>query len=199
MQKIIGSKFPLAIVFLLFLLLPWLSKENDHTDLALYPSLPAPIAEETVLITSAGQSSDTYIIKDIANNLMIHNYFMPQAHESDLEDIHSVIVVVGYSDIGEKLHGITFEEEYARVSALLEESLNLGIPVLTIHMGDDLRMDTKTKKLLELVSSKSSYLIATENANKDTLFSDLAEKYDIPLTLVSRLSDMSEPMASAFK
>ncbi len=100
----------MLLLFLLVFLVGNMSSNNVYIR-GRYPSLPRPIAKEVVLITSAGQSTDTYMIKDIANKLMIHNFFMPQAKKVDLEDVSSVIVVVGYSGIGEKLHQINFEEE----------------------------------------------------------------------------------------
>lgn len=63
---------PIAVLLML-VGLAVISKQQSELDIQNMPSLPKPIAKEMALITSAGQSIDTYIVKDIANKLMIHN------------------------------------------------------------------------------------------------------------------------------
>lgn len=170
-----------------------------YRDSQILPSLPRPIAEEGILITSAGQSTDTYMIKDVANKLMIHNLFMPQAAEPDLEDIRTVVFVVGYSDIGEKLHEISFEEEKERIEGLVRTLEEKGIKVLTIYIGGSLRRNKKTDTLLEMTCKASDYIISTMDSNYDQFLSRLAREYDVPITLVEEINDITEPFVSAFR
>lgn len=173
--------------------------KKEFGSRGLYPSLPRPIAKETVLITSAGQSTDTYIVKDIANKLLVHNFFMPQAGESDLIDVESVIVVVGYSEIGEKLHDISFFDEKKRVSDLIEAVKEKDLPIIVINVGAVSKQNTQSDELMRLVAEKSNYMIGTFSANEDNYMTDLAEEFDVPLTLVEGVRDISEPFASAFR
>jgi len=193
------NRLIMIVILAVFVILAGRISVKNLVVRGLYPSLPRPIAKEVVLITSAGQSTDTYMIKDIANKLMIHNFFMPQANKSDLEDINSVIVVVGYSGIGEKLHKISFQDEKIRASKLLEAAIEKNLPIITIHLGGDLRMDDKSYELLELTAEKSDYIIALISSNTNNQLSDLAKELDIPLTLVKSVKDISEPFASAFR
>lgn len=193
------NRLTMVIILTAFVILAGRISTKDVSLRGRYPSLPRPIAKEVVLITSAGQSTDTYMIKDIANKLMIHNFFMPQAKKADLEDINSVIVVVGYSGIGEKLHKISFKEEKRRVNKLLEAATEKNLPIITIHLGGGLRMDDKSYELLKLTAEKSDYIIALVSANDKNQLSDLAKELDIPLTLVKSVKDISEPFASAFR
>jgi len=163
------------------------------------PGLPRPIAKEDILITSAGQSTDTYIVKDIANKLMIHNFFMPQAKETDLEDINTLVFVVGYSPVGEKLHETSFEDEKIRITQLLKKSKDEGLKIVTIFIGGKQRRGHKTDELLKLICTRTDYLIGMRESNEDNLLSELAQKSNIPLTLVKRVNDISEPFASAFR
>lgn len=173
--------------------------KKEFGSRGLYPSLPRPIAKETVLITSAGQSTDTYIVKDIANKLLVHNFFMPQAGESDLIDVESVIVVVGYSEIGEKLHDISFSDEKKRVSDLIEAVKEKDLPIIVINVGAVSKQNIQSDELMRLVAEKSNYMIGTFSANEDNYMTDLAEEFDVPLTLVEGVRDISEPFASAFR
>ncbi|MDF2840059.1 MAG: hypothetical protein K0Q99_831 [Clostridia bacterium] len=163
------------------------------------PSLPKPIAKEYVLITSAGQSTDAYIVNDIANKLMIHNYFMPQAKENNLESVNTLVFVVGYSELGEKLHGTSYEDEKKRIVKLLEKSVEENLVVITIYIGGKQQLEENTKGLLSLIIPNTDYLIGTKEANGDGFLSDQAKNNKISFTLINGVNDLSEPFASAFR
>jgi hypothetical protein len=173
--------------------------QRDYKRYNSIPSLPQAIGKETVLITSAGQSTDTYIVKDIANRLRIHNFFMPQALEPDLEGINTVVFVVGFSEIGEKLHGITFENEKKRVDLLLKSLKKNEVTIITVYLGGKHRRNMNTDTLLRMTCSKSQYLIATVSADEDYYLSNLSNEYKVPITLVKNVKNISEPFASAFR
>lgn len=174
-------------------------EKTSQSNVVPIPGLPQPIASEGVLITSAGQSTDTYIVKDIANQLMIHNYFMPQANPEDLQDMGSIVFVVGYSYVGEKLHDISFEQEKERIKKLVDKAKADHLVVITVMIGGKERRDKKTDELLEIISAKTDYLIGVREANSDNYLSKLAESNNIPITLVKSVNDISEPFASAFR
>lgn len=177
-----------------------LSYQQEHLqDNQYYPSLPRPIAEEMLLITSAGQSTDTYIIKDVANKLMLHNYFMPQATDLDLEDIKSIAFVVGYSAIGEKLHEISIEDEIERVEGLLTLSQRQDIKIITFYVGGKQRRSEETDRLLREIGKVSDYIITTKDGDHDQFITEIARENDVPITLVNEITDVSEPFASAYR
>ncbi len=170
-------------------------KEDTHV----LPSLPRPIAKDKVLITSAGQSTDTYIVKDIANKLMIHNFFMPQAKDIDLEGINTVVFVVGYSSIGEHLHDLDYNQEVKRIENLIKALRRKKITIITILIGDRQEGSKKTENLLNLTCRHANYVIGTQNRNNKKYLLNLAKLYDFKLTLVEDVTGLSEPFASAFR
>jgi hypothetical protein len=172
---------------------------RNVSEINTIPGLPQPIAREGVLITSAGQSTDTYIVKDIANQLMIHNYFMPQAKPEDLQDIRTIVFVVGYSPIGEKLHSFSYDDEKKRIEALVNKSKDQGMTVITVIIGGKQRRNSRTDELLKIICTRTDYLIGVREANSDDFLSELAGKNNIPMTLVKSVNDISEPFASAFR
>lgn len=163
------------------------------------PELPRPIAKAPVVITSAGQSTDSYIVRDISNQLMISSFFMPQAKYMDLKDINTVVFVVGYSSIGMKFQNISYDEEKERIQELLEESKNSELKVITIVLGGEHTHDKKTEELLRLIGTQSDYLIGLRESSKEGILTELAKEGNIPLTLVNGVNDISEPFASAFR
>lgn len=187
----------LVLLFLLGLAIK--SAQHYEHDLQNMPSLPKPIAKEMVLITSAGQSTDTYVIKDIANKLMIHNYFMPQSQTLDYEEINSVVFVIGYSEISEMLFDTNYEDEFNRIKQLIKESEKMDLKVISIFIGGQHRKDDQTIALLEFLGDHSDYIIATADGDRDQSLYKLAKDNKIPITIVNKLEDISEPFASAFR
>lgn len=173
--------------------------EKQKEKIFTLPVLPRPIAQQPVLITSAGQSTDTYILRDISNQLMIRSYFMPQAGADDLEDIRTIVFVVGYSSLGMKLQGISFEEEKERIEKLLQAAEDYGITIITVAFGGEHSYEHKTGELLRMISARSDYLIGLSESGNEIILTELAKSEDIPLTLAESVNDVSKPFASAFR
>lgn len=163
------------------------------------PALPQPIAKIPVVITSAGQSTDTYIIRDIANQLMIRSFFMPQAKAVDLKDVGTLVFVVGYSSLGTKLQDMNYDEEKLRIEELLEESEANGLKILTVALGGEYTHDAKTEELLRLVGAQTDYFIGIRESSNEIILTELAKNRDVPLTLVGEVKDISYPFASTFR
>ncbi len=163
------------------------------------PNLPRPIAGQAALMTSAGQSTDTYIVRDIANRIMINSLFMPQARVTDMSDIETLVIVVGYSSIGMKSQGLDYRQEKTRVLEILDKAESEDLVVLTLYIGGKQRRGDRTDELLRIVSSRTDYLIGIREADYDGFFTSLAEENNFPLTLVKGVGDLREPFASAFR
>ncbi len=173
-----------------------LQRESFESTL---PTLPRPIGEERALITSAGQSTDTYLVKDLANGLRIQNFFMPGATAKDLEEIETILVVVGYSDFGERLKSEEMESEIERLELLYAVVEERGLPMITLFPGGAGRRGRETDELLARSIDVSEYVIATIEGDYDGWISDRSEEAGVPLTLVEGVASFSEPLASIFR
>lgn len=161
--------------------------------------LPHPMAKEKILITSAGQSTDTYIIKNIANELMLHNYFMPRAETVDLELVRSTVVVVGYSAIGEMLNDSSYKGEVQRVKKFIESVKEADMPIIMVYIGSKERRNPKTDYLLKIVGEESSFIISTHDGDYDEFISRIASEKNIPLSLVGDIQEIKAPFASLYR
>lgn len=187
----------MLVPLLIFASMPFSSK--SESKVFTIPGLPRPIAEVPVVITSAGQSTDTYIIYDIANQLMLRSFFMPQASDTDIEDARTVVFAVGYSSLGLKLQGISYEDEKKRIEKLIKKAKGNNLTVITFVLGGEQPNDEKNEELLRLIGDKADYIIGLKGSYSEKTLADLAEKFNIPLTLVSKVKDISEPFVSAFR
>lgn len=187
----------MLVPLLIFVSMPFSSK--SESKVFTIPGLPRPIAEVPVVITSAGQSTDTYIIYDIANQLMLRSFFMPQASDTDIEDARTVVFAVGYSSLGLKLQGISYEDEKKRIEKLIKKAKGNNLTVITVVLGGEQPNDEKNEELLRLIGDKADYIIGLKGSYSEKTLADLAEKFNMPLTLVSKVKDISEPFVSAFR
>lgn len=163
------------------------------------PGLPRPIAKVPVVITSAGQSTDTYIVNDISNQLMIRSFFMPQADGTDIEDMNTIVFAVGYSSLGIKYQGTSFEDEKTRIGNLINTAKDNDMTIITVVIGSEHSSNDKGEEILRFIGADTNYIIGVKGSGSEDILVDLAEKGDIPLTLVSKVNDISEPFASAFR
>lgn len=189
----------LIVIVILAVLNGTIKDKKSELNILLLPSLPKPIAKEYALITSAGQNTDAYIVRDVADKLMIHNYFMPQAEEADLEGASTLVFAVGYSSTGEKLHGISSVGEKERLQRLIRKAEKSNLSIITVYIAGEQIQDKNSEELLALVAPVSDYIIATKGANKDDFLSELLKANRIPITLINKPKDLSEPFASAFR
>lgn len=173
--------------------------ERSNTKIFTLPGLPRPIAKAPVVITSAGQSTDTYIIHDISNQLMIRSFFMPQAEDIDIKDIKTIVFSVDYSSLGTKYKDISYDEEKKRINKLIKKAKDKELTVLTIVLGGKQPHEKKTEELLRLIGNQTDYFIGLRGSGNEEILTELAENRDIPLTLVDGVNDISEPYASAFR
>jgi hypothetical protein len=199
MKKNIFRAAAMATLAILCILINIPFSERSNTKIFTLPGLPRPIAKAPVVITSAGQSTDTYIIHDISNQLMIRSFFMPQAEDIDIKDIKTIVFSVDYSSLGTKYKDISYDEEKKRISKLIKKAKDKELTVLTIVLGGKQPHEKKTEELLRLIGNQTDYFIGLRGSGNEEILTELAENRDIPLTLVDGVNDISEPYASAFR
>lgn len=192
------KKLIFKFILVLFLLISIGCQTSDNHEWTL-PNLPRPIAKEKALITSAGQSTDAYIIAEMANQLLINNTFLPRAKETDLVNKSSLVVIVGYSPTGLKAANITFQNEKDRLTHLLDRAVEQKMKVIVLHIGGKQRRNKWSDALLEMVVRRADYLIGVRSANYDGWFTKLSLQYNFPLTLVQDLGELKVPFTSIYR
>lgn len=158
-----------------------------------------PIAEEKTLITSAGQSTEAYIVKDVINQLKIKNKFSPQLAQLEDDEIKSMIMVVGYSEVNMKIQEKNYLQEYERVDQLIQQAKKQKLPLIGIYLSAGKRKDDETKKLLEKVSQDADYLIVVYDEKNEWNREKEIKNQDLPISVVKKLDEIKEPLASAFR
>ncbi|MEE4115620.1 MAG: DUF6305 family protein [Marinilabiliaceae bacterium] len=161
-------------------------------------SINAQKFEQPVLISSAGQSADVKLVKMLAQRQNIDATTVLMAKESDLEGVKTLIIVPGFSSKGLGAAGVSQQEEYERVEAVIKAANAKKIPIVLMHIGGNARRQGQSDAFNTLVADNAKEMIVVKQADEDGFFTQLANKNNIPLTLVEKIVDASGPMAALF-
>ncbi|SDM18985.1 DUF6305 family protein [Sediminibacillus halophilus] len=164
-----------------------------------YPNLPAPIGEESILFTSAGQAPENLLLAKIAEDLHLEGDYRPRALASDLYDYRTLVIIVGSSPYGLQYRNRTFTEEMDRTKQLLNEAELRGLPVIILHVAGAKREDKQTVELLKATAPYADYFLGLKSIGSSTEIIELMDAANVPVTLVKDLEDLHTPLNSAFR
>ncbi|QTN00330.1 hypothetical protein ERJ70_14085 [Sediminibacillus dalangtanensis] len=164
-----------------------------------YPNLPAPIGEESVLLTSAGQAPENLLLAKIAEDLHLEGDYRPRALASDLYDYRTLVIIVGSSPYGLQYRNRTFTEEMERTKQLLNEAELRGLPVIILHVAETKRQDKQTVELIKATAPHADYFLGLKSISSSSEIIELMDAANVPVTLVKDLEDLHTPLNSAFR
>lgn len=155
--------------------------------------------EQPILISSAGQSADVKLVKMLAQRQKLEATTVLMAKESDLDGVKTLVIVPGFSSKGLGAAGVSQQEEYDRVEAVIKAANSRKIPIVLMHIGGNARRKGQSDAFNTLVADNAKTMIVVKQADEDGFFTALAEKNNIPLTLVEKIVDAATPMAGLFQ
>lgn len=161
--------------------------------------LPSPIAEQPVLLTSAGQSADVQMVKVLLDRAKIKYIISPVVKPEEMKDIKTLILAVGGSSKGLGAAGIDAKEELDRINAVIEKAKELKLGIITMHIGGEARRGELSDKFINVCVPAADYVIVVSEGNKDDLFTKLADAGSIPMDTINKITEAAEPLKSAFK
>ena len=155
-------------------------------------------AKEPVLLTSAGQSADSQIVKVLLERNKIGVRSLPLAGVSDLEGAKTLVVAVGGSSKGLGAAGIDADKELARVEKILNSAKEAGIPILAMHIGGISKRGELSDRFISQVVPVSSYFIAIKEGDKDGFLTKTAADGKVRILTFERISELQAPLKSIF-
>lgn len=161
--------------------------------------LTEAIAEEPVLLTSAGQSADYEMVKTMLDKNDIKCEKNSLATSADLDGVKTLMLAVGGSSKGLGAAGIDANGELERVTELVDGAKEKGIIVIAVHVGGEARRGELSDKFIAPSLEKADYAIVVADGDKDGLMKGLAAKAGIPFDEVSSMADVVPKLGAAFK
>jgi hypothetical protein len=186
------KKITLAALFLLILLiLVMLPQEREESD--------SPLFEQPFLITSAGQNAEILMVSVLAKRAGLNSTLSKIASPKDLENMKTIVLVLGASSKGLGAAGLDLAKEKERVKLLVEEARKKNVPLLCLHLGGEARRGQLSDELISAFLPSAKMVIVAKSGNKDGLFNRICEEHDIALIEVEKAVDALTPLKDAFK
>ncbi len=158
----------------------------------------APVFEQPLLITSAGQSADAQLAAVLARKAGLKADLVKMAGPKELAGHKTLVLVLGASMKGLGAAGLDTAKEKDRIKSLLAAAKSQRIPVLCLHLGGEARRGELTDGMVAEYLPSAMAAIVVKSGDKDGLFERICRKNGIPLTEVPKTLDAVEPLKTAF-
>lgn len=151
------------------------------------------IINEPVLITSAGQSFDVYLMKVVLNELGFDVDLQPLASKEEIKNFNQIIVVPGVSFKGLAASGISFDDELQRISGLIEAAERTSCRTTLIYIESFPHNEERTQEILELIAPWSSQIVIYEGSEGPVDYlQETAEKGEIPVFWIGDRDNLNQ-------
>lgn len=155
--------------------------------------------EQPLLITSAGQSAEVQLASVLAKRAGLESTLSKLAGPADLENIKTLVLVLGVSMKGLGAAGLDLDKEKERITTMIKEAEKKKIPILFLHLGGEARRGQLSDELITSFLSYGRMVIVVKSGNKDKLFNQICKENNIPLIEVERTVEALAPFKEAFK
>ena len=151
-----------------------------------------------VLITSAGQCPDAFVVKVLFDRSKIAAEYDEMAEVEKLKGMKTLILVLGGSAKGLGAAGIDEDEELARIKRIIDKAKELKISTVGIHIGGEARRGPLSTKFIEASAPICDYLIVKEDGNADGYFTKLGTTKNIPVTVIKDSNEIGGIFKAVF-
>lgn len=155
-------------------------------------------AEQPALLTSVGQSADVEMVKSMLDRVGVEFVSNNLATAEDIGDAKTLILAVGGSSKGLGAAGIDADAELDRVNALIDDAKEQGLSVVAAHIGGDARRGELSDRFIQPSFEKADYAIVVESGDSDGLMSGIANDNNIPIELISSITDTTTSLENIF-
>ncbi len=145
--------------------------------------------ETPILITSAGQSADSDIIKTLCTKANITVSLENQATAENLDGIKTLLISVGGSSKGLGAAGIDADQEIARVQELIKAAQDAGIKIISMHVGGSARRGDLSDKFLADPFNAADAAVVVSSGDSDGMIRGLLAANSVPSAFVDSQAD----------
>lgn len=153
------------------------------------------VVVDPLVVTPAGQSADGTLARVALDRAGVSSEVVAFLRATDLEDVGTLMLVLGGSQKGLGAAGIDIDDEVARTTELLDAAAELGIPVVGVHIGGEARRGALSEPFIAAAAPRVGLLLVAEAGNADGYFTDVAAEHGIPLELLPNALALGEIVA----
>ncbi len=160
------------------------------------------------LLTSAGQGPGSKQLRLLINlskaftlekDFFLEDEPLPRLAEIDNpivgEPYTVLVMVIGTTDKGLGASGITIEDEINNLKEVIAKAQSKNLPIVAVSIEQDKRKPgiptNGNERIIDLVCPVSEWMVVLKANNTDGRFTEISQKYGIPLTIVDSAMDFS--------
>ena len=163
------------------------------------PAVTAGSCQLPVLLTSVGQSADVDIVATHCKKIKLDVYQNNTIKAEELTNKYkTIILAVGGSNKGLGAAGIDADQELARTDALIAKAKELGMTVITMHVGGADRRGTLSDSFIMPAFAAADIAIIVESGDTDNLMHDILAGNSTPTAYVAKSSGVRDVLKSLF-
>ena len=167
---------------------------------AIFAQANVGFANGPAILTSIGQSADYEMIRVLLTRSGIQFDLNVVIRANELSSAYNtLILVIGGSSKGLGDAGISADEELVRTQALIARARELNMSIIAVHIGGEARRGALSDVFISYAVPLTDFVIVVAEGNNDGLFTNLANQARIPFNSVNRISEVSSPLAAAFR
>jgi len=145
--------------------------------------------EAPILLTSAGQSADSDIIKTLCTKAKITVTLESQATVENLDGVKTLLISVGGSSKGLGAAGIDADQEIARVQELIKAAQDADIKIIAMHVGGAARRGDLSDKFLADPFNAADAAVVVSSGDSDGMIRGLLAANSVPSAFVDSQAD----------
>lgn len=171
------------------------SKANNSANPSSGSTVDAELPELTggfetpILLTSAGQSADSDIIKTLCTKANITVDLENQATADHLDGVKTLLISVGGSSKGLGAAGIDADQEIARVQDLIQAAQDADIKIIAMHVGGAPRRGDLSDKFLPDPFNAADAAVVVSGGDTDCVIRSLLAANRVPTAYVDSQAD----------
>lgn len=181
-------------VILLAALLVAISISSAGGAAVAIPKFPSPI-----LITCTGQTPGSLTLMGFFEAVKIKATHDMMILPSKMGGFKTLIIVMGASLKGLGAAGIDQDEEMERDTIVVKKAKDSGMKIIAAHIEGTARRNAIADKFITPFVPSADFLLVLEESNQDGLFTQLSEKYKIPLYVFKDFSELPAILEKMFK
>lgn len=171
------------------------SKANNSANPSSGSTVDAELPELTggfetpILLTSAGQSADSDIIKTLCTKANITVDLENQATADHLDGVKTLLISVGGSSKGLGAAGIDADQEIARVQDLIQAAQDADLKIIAMHVGGAPRRGDLSDKFLPDPFNAADAAVVVSGGDTDGVIRSLLAANRVPTAYVDSQAD----------
>lgn len=164
------------------------------------------------LITSGGQGAGSKMLRLLINQTKKFSYgeskdfFLEDETPARYELIDSgkykaLVVVMSVTEKGLGASGITIEDEIGFLKEVVKKAKAQNMPIIAVSMEKDARSKISTngnERVIDTICPEADWIISITDNNTDGRFTDLGNKYGIPVTIVDKPLELVKVLPNIF-